>query len=298
VTGEPIVKTTQAAKTSIFYVPYIGALAPFWDGTNWLLIKLAELTLPLDSNSGHTGYHQANKNFDLLLDYNAGTPRLVSSPAWTSAIARADALMRKDGIRLNNASMVVRFGTAAGDTATIAAQRLTQIGTFRTSSTNGQTEFIFGGVAAGGTAGSLLLWNAYNRVPHKTRCSDSTDSWTYGSSTFRPSNNSPAMRHSFITGEDTDAYLAIFSGRVQASASGAAFQGIGIDVTNAVEPGAAAFSPPSADSLPVATLVGTPIMGFHFLQAVERSNAGTATFYGDFTEPTVQQNSFAIMLWL
>ena len=85
--------TDQTAKTTIYYTPYVGAAAPVWDGTAWSLVILAELSLALDSSSGHTGYHQSAKNFDVFLDYNGGAPRLVTGPAW-STTRRAPARSR------------------------------------------------------------------------------------------------------------------------------------------------------------------------------------------------------------
>ncbi len=99
--GTPVLTSDQTAKTTIYYTPYVGSVAPFWDGTTWTLVSLAELSLALDSNSGHTGYHQSGKNFDLFLDYNGGAPRLVSGPAWTNDTTRASDIARQNGIWLN-----------------------------------------------------------------------------------------------------------------------------------------------------------------------------------------------------
>ena len=121
--GTPVVTSDQTAKTTIYYTPYAGSVAPFWDGTSWTLIGLAELSLALDSSSGHTSYHQSGKNFDLFLDANSGTPRLVERPAWTNDTTRASDIARQNGVWLNAASMTARFGTSSGDTVTIAASR-------------------------------------------------------------------------------------------------------------------------------------------------------------------------------
>ena len=101
--GTPVMITDQTAKTTIYYTPYVGAVAPVWDGTTWALVILAELSLALDSSSGHTGYHQSAKNFDVFLDYNGGAPRLVTGPAWSSDTARASAIARQNGLWLNSA---------------------------------------------------------------------------------------------------------------------------------------------------------------------------------------------------
>src|SRR5262245_18934383 len=70
VSGTPVLTSDQTAKTTIYYTPYVGSVAPFWDGTSWELASIAELSLALDSSSGHTGYHQSGKNFDLFVDHN------------------------------------------------------------------------------------------------------------------------------------------------------------------------------------------------------------------------------------
>ena len=164
--------TDQTAKTTIYYTPYVGSVAPFWDGTTWTLVILAELSLALDSSSGHTGYHQSAKNFDVFLDYNGGTPRLVSGPAWSSDTARASAIARQNGVWLNSASMTARFGTGSGDTATHRGEHrhlprhVPGLGRWPDASSSSAAS------AAGGASRSLLLWNAYNRVPV------SASSWT------------------------------------------------------------------------------------------------------------------------
>lgn len=72
--GVPISTSDQLAKTAIYWTPIDGGYAWFFDGTIWAPELLSELSLPLDGDSGHAGYHQSGKNFDLFLDHNSAAP--------------------------------------------------------------------------------------------------------------------------------------------------------------------------------------------------------------------------------
>ena len=147
--GTPVLTSDQTAKTTIYYTPYVGSVAPFWDGTSWALASLAELSLALDSNSGHTGYHQSAKNFDLFLDHNGGAPRLVSGPAWTNDTTRASAHRPPERHlaqrRLDDGPL--RHGQPATRRRLLRAAA-TWVGTFRASA-DGQTEYMLGGIGGG-----------------------------------------------------------------------------------------------------------------------------------------------------
>lgn len=279
VTATPVMTTTQSAKTSIFYCLYNSNLVPYWTGAAWATDTFAELSLALDSNAGHTGYQQSGKNFDIFYDHNAGSGRIVSGPAWTSDVARADALVRLNGVLVNNASIVVKFDASAS-TATIAANLLTYLGTMRASA-DGQCSYVFGALAANGTAGSFLLWNMYNRVSVASVTQDSTDSWTLAAGTIRGANNSATMRCSFVSGLTEDAFLARYYCGMGAGTANGLGVGIGYDSTTAFS-GAWAWSNTAATFVMGSGEFATTAIGFHYLQALEQSySAGTATFFGD-----------------
>ena len=260
-------------------------MAPFWDGTSWTLVSLAELSLALDSNSGHTGYHQSGKNFDLFLDYNGGSPRLVSGPAWTNDTTPAVDVVRQNGIWLNVASMTARFGTSSGDTATIAASRATWLGTFRASA-NGQTEMSLApAAAAGGSNNKLFLWNAYNRRPLAALVRESADSWTYATASWRAFNNSNSNRLSYVVGLNEDPVAADVRG-LMVNSAGTGILGIGVDSTSAFSGLTGAGGGSTANVPASASYNGYPGRGFHFLQMLEQSNSGTTTFYGDAGAPS------------
>ena len=289
-TGTPILSSTVLAATTIFYTSYLGATAPFYNGTTWNVPTLSELSLALDSDNTHTGYQQSGFNFDLYLDYNSGAPRLVTGPAWSTDILPSIARTRVNGILLNAAIMTVRFGTGATDTVSIAAQRATYVGTFRASA-NGQTEFVFGAAGVGGSSARIFLYNAYNRVLVPTFIQDSTASWTEVSNSglgVHPLNGSLTNRVSFVDGLGDSVYLFGMDVGVQAPAALAgqnAYVSMGLDsISTAATPtwfaGHGIVSALLACSL---FYIGRPGIGFHFmqeLQVVVGGGAVTFTFYG------------------
>lgn len=295
VSGSPVMTTSQSAKTSIFWTPRGGAHFPWFDGVFTTMVNSGEISLALDSNAGHTGYHQSGKLFDLFLENTTGTPRLVSGPAWTNDTTRASAVAYKNGFRTNSGATTVRFGTNSGDTLSLGANLGTFVGTFRASA-DGQTEFVFGALAASGTAGSFLLWNEFNRVLTKAMVRDTADSWNLASAAIRSANNSATMRVSFVTGAQEDFVEATYQSTATPGAGGVAAVGVGLDTTTAftgiigsVNNNGLQHAPRGHDT--------AQVLGFHFYQAIEAAQvAGTATFFGDNGTPTYYQNGLMVSL--
>lgn len=296
VTATPVMTTSQSAKTTVYYTPYNSSLISYYTGSVWATNTFAELSIPLDSNAGHTGYQQSGKNFDIFYDNNAGSPRIVTGPAWTSNTARADAIVQLSGIWVNNASIVTKFDTSAS-TATIAANLLTYLGTMRASA-DGQTQFIFGAVAAGGAAGSFLLWNCYNRRPLSSFVGETTDSWSYATAAWRAANGSATMRHSVVIGINEDALQARYQSSMYAITN-AATVGVGLDVTNSYTGNAPYIITSSGVYVSaVAEYAGLPGLGFHFLSANEYGSTGGSVFSGDGGGPTFVQCGLSINVWM
>ncbi len=84
----PVTATDVTAAMSVYYTPHEHDRVPIYDGENFVETVFSELTLGLDSNSGHTGYQQSGKNFDLFVVNDAGTIRLGTGSAWSSDTSR------------------------------------------------------------------------------------------------------------------------------------------------------------------------------------------------------------------
>lgn len=300
-TATPIQTAENATAATVYYTPYKGLYVPLWDGTNTLMTSFAaELSIALDSNSGHTGYQQSGKNFDLFIYSDAGTIRLVTGPAWASDTARATALEYKNGFLCNAASMTGRFGTANGNTVTVGQDFGLCVGTMR-GSADGQTAWVANpAAAAGGGACKLFLWNAYNRRPASAASKDSTDTWTYATATWRSANNNTANRITAVFGLNEDAVSVVHNAWATHSNS-AAIVGVGLDVTSAytgTPGGGTSASTPSLSLSMSGRYDGLPGTGAHFFQAVEYGTSGTTTFHGDNATPLNEQMALIFQGWM
>lgn len=284
-TATPVLIAAVTSATVIYYTPYVHQLVPIYDGTVWAMFSVAEISITIDTTN-----HLSGTNYDLFVVNDAGTRRLGTGAAWTTNTARAEALARLNGIWTNNASFTFRYSSVA--TLTVAANRATYVGTFRASA-NGQTEFSFGGLAAGGTEAKFYLWNCYNRRPMAATVRNGTDSWTYDTNTWRSQNTSDAMRVSMVLGLSEDAILGILAQLASSSGGNNASFAIALDVTNTYAQSMANAGGTIAISAN-AIYLGLPGLGYHFLQAIENSGGATSTYYGDAGVPTQFQSGFHV----
>jgi len=293
-TATPVTTGDVTAATTIYYALYSGDKIPLYDGAAWASTTFTELSLALDSTGAHTGYHQSGKNFDLFIYNDAGTLRLASGPAWTNDTTRADAIARKNGRWTNNASIVLRFGSASWNTVTAAANLALYVGTFRASA-DGQTE---------DSAKKRFMWNFYHRARrHTANATETANSWTYTTATFRQANANTANQFEYVCGVAEDAVEAT----VQATASNSGASGttstvgIGVDSTSANSALATmTYTNNSATQYSSHTMAhyrGVPGLGYHYLAWLEWSTAsGTTTWYGDNNIPSQQQSAIIGMV--
>lgn len=260
VSGTPEMTTAQSAKTTLYYTPAIGNRISLFNGDTWSVYSFSELSLSL---SGLT----ANTNYDCFIYDNNGTLTL-ELVAWTNGTTRATALVSQDGVLSKSGTLQRRY-----------------LGTIRTTGSTGQCEYSFGGTAAGGTEAKLFVWNYNNRRPVSTFVADSTDNWTYASTTWRAANNSSTMRTTFVVGVDTD-IDAEYIGIIGANTGEQGSVAIGLNATNApasrsayqyvFESGATTIVGPAK-----AQYSGFVSAGLNFVSALEQVAAGTVAFIGD-----------------
>lgn len=286
--GVPVLSSDVTSATTIYYTPFVGDICPVYDGTAFVPVVFAELSLALDGTSSDTGYHQVGKNFDLFVINDSGTPRLATGPAWSSDTSRGTGagtteLQRLNGLLTNKNSMTVRFGAASGNTLTAAAGQATFVGSFRTSG-NGSTQVQFGGIAVGASAGFIGLCNAYNRRPFRCFSGDSTDTWTYAVAAWRAANNSSGIRCSFLSALGDYDVSAEYAVPADTSATTSGYVGVKLDATTGYDGRSGYVFSVSAGSRAqaVARADYQPSVGWHFVTATENSD-GTAqvTFRGD-----------------
>lgn len=272
VTAVPVMVSTQSAKTTIYYTPYQGNLAPIYDGTNMLPTVFTELSVLTTDTTKSPAAIGASKVNDWFVWNDSGTIRIGHGPDWTDDTTRSagTALTRVNGILLNNASI----------TNGPAASRGTYVGTTRSDGSS-QLNWIYGASSSGGTAAVHGVWNAYNRVDVLGYVQDSTANWTYTTNTWRAANNSSTMRASFISGLAEDQMNALYMiGGINSALNGF-YVGIGFNSTSAASGISGEFNTGTASQLGSATgYYGTTGLGFNYFNAIEASDAaGTTTWY-------------------
>lgn len=274
-TGVPVLTSTVSGATTVYYTPYVGYKVPIYDGTTWKMTTFAELSQATTDDTKSPAAVANNSNYDLFVWNDSGTVRCTRGPAWSSDTSRGTGAGTTE-LEYVNGILMNKIAITNGP----AAQRGTYVGTIR-SDGSAQINFVYGALAASGTAGLFGVWNMYNRVRIGTTVADTTDNWTYGTATIRPSNNSSTMRVSYVMGMAQDAIVAEFHTMAISVASIIGI-GVGYDSTS-VFSGAPAVN--NFGSSAGATLVSkfvTLSLGFHYVQALEVASSGTdVTFYGD-----------------
>lgn len=228
----PVMTSTQSAQTAVYYAPYSSPYVPIYNGTQVGLYRFTSsnsdtvgLTLTLGSNWA------ANAVYDVYVFLNSGTVTLCTV-TWTNTTTRATALANFGGLLTNGASATCRTTNAA--TVTLAQNQGTYVGSFYTNGSTGTVDWILGASASGGTAGSLGVWNYYNRVLVVTAVTDSGATYNYATATIRQARASTGNQVKFLTGAAEDGITATVAASFTTTAAvGNSLFGVGCNVTNA-----------------------------------------------------------------
>lgn len=239
VSGTAVINTDSVAATAIYYTPYTGLLVPIYNGTSFIPTSIiAELQLTLNSS------HAANNIYDCYVFSLNGVPTLGTGPSWSAGTggsitagscargtgAGGAAIARVQGVWTNAASMTLRYGDGT-TTTSVNANMATYVGTMFMDGTNGQVSCY----TSTGQSRKWGIWNAYNRIPITLQASDSTASWTYATSAFRPSNNDPNNSFTTLSGLPEEAITLEFVQPAGAAANNSAASSaiaIGVNSTN------------------------------------------------------------------
>lgn len=247
--GVPVSTTAQTAKTTLYLTPYVGNQIALYYNSAWVIYSAAEMSISLADLTASTPY-------DVWCYSNSGTPTLELL-AWTDAATRATALTRQDGILVKSGAATRRY-----------------LGSVYINASGGQTDDSPGGADA---EGKRYVWNYYNRVSRHCYITTATASWTYGTATWRASNNSAALRFGCMVGVAEDC----ISSRMQiATNPQLAYIGIGVDSASSISSLISAHATGQTNMLQV-EYSKVQAAGYHYYQAMETISGGiTNTFYG------------------
>ena len=288
-TATPVMTSTTSGQTTVYYTPYVGQYVPLYNGTSWTMTDVGgELSQATTDSTKSPAACTTNTNYDLFVWNDSGTYRCTRGPAWSSDTARGTGAGTTELQRMTNGLYTNKNAITNGP----AANRGTYVGTIRTNGSS-QVDFIVpSSAAAGGTAGVIGIWNAYNQDMFVASSQDSTDSWSYTTASWRASNNSSTMRTSFVTGLAGGIISATFAAwGISTTTPGR--HGIGYDSTTA-KAGVSGNATVASSNIAGFPFHSRPReIGWHYLSAIEFGGTG-ATFYGDSGSPSEIQNGLEV----
>lgn len=214
----------------------------------------------------------ASKNVDIFAVLVSGAIELRLGNIWTNATTRAIAVSAdlSSGIYTN-------YDATLNSTNynSIPADQGTYLGTVRTTATAGQTE---------SSVTKRFIWNYYNRFPMVLNVTDTTDSWTYTTATWRQVRATSTNQVDVCIGILEGVVFVEAFHLVSNTSSVNTATGIGVDATNAnsaLTYGGSA-SAGGGNTPCSARYIGRPGVGYHYFAWLEISQAaGTSTWKGD-----------------
>lgn len=252
--GTAVTSADVTGAGTLYFTPYRGGHIALYDGVAWLVYAFTEASLALTLTSG--------KNYDVFAYYDSASSsvKLELSAAWTNDSTRADSLTTQDGVYVKSSDPTRRY-----------------LGTIRASGSNTTED----------SAVKRFVWNYYNRVPRFLRRLESTDSWTYTTSSFRQANASSSNQVEAVIGmSESKLHLQVFGWASTNSAGLNVSVAIGEDSTSAAASGNIGMRtglPSTAGGYQVAaSLAKYPAAGYHYWAWLESGGgAGITTWYGD-----------------
>jgi hypothetical protein len=250
-TGVPVTTADVTGATTIYWTPYKGKYIALYNGsTAWTLLAFVETSLAL-------GTLTAALPYDLFAWNNGGTLALELL-AWTSATARATALVLQDGVLVKSGATTRRY-----------------LGNFCTTATTTTED----------SQVKRYVWNYYNRTLRPMKRLESASSWTYASAAWRQANANTLNQLAWVTGVDEQP-VSVAVVTVAANPTGNTLLGgaIGLDSVG---------GPTSAQSVTfysqvanvnienVCLLTVFAGIGAHYAAWLDYSGAGTTTYQGN-----------------
>lgn len=282
--GVPVLTSTVAGATTIYYTPDCGNLIALWNGSNFSPVVFSETAQALADLTKSPTAAAVNSVYDMFAWDDAGTKRVTRGPAWSSQTLRGYTLSKVQGIYVN--PNPITNGPAAGYG--------TWVGTIATNG-SGTVDFILGLSAAGGGAASIGVWNAYNRRNLKTMIQDSNAIHSYTTASYRSYDNSTTMRCSAVFGSSEEAVEAeIITYIKSASASSAVVSvAMGLNSTTTMSGVSGNFNPGGGvvGGYISGKYSGNAPLGWNFFQALELGSAA-ATFGGPGADALIYSGTF------
>jgi hypothetical protein len=255
------VMTTDTVGTILYLLPFGGNQYSVYDGADWQTFTLGSSGININTSG-----LSIDTNYDVYVT-NHTSPALELT-AWTNDTTRATALVLQDGFYVKSGATTRRY-----------------VGTIRTYDSGGATVGFAhqpnGGVSQSRPA-RLFVWNCYNRMGVTALVTDSTNSWTYSSATWRQMNNNTNNQIDVVAGLQEEPVTIQNTALVLPTAGNFGAIGIGVSSTTVAsqninyDPGGT-----GVQTFQSAFYIAMATIGKISYTAIEQVGAGTVTFYGD-----------------
>lgn len=260
-TGDAV-PISAAGQTTVYYTPHRHNRVQLWDGTRWYWSDFAELSQATTDNTKSPAAVANNSNYDVFVWNDSGTMRATRGPAWSSATARGSGAGTTEleyfmGRWVNK--NVITNGPVG--------RRGLYVGTIRSD----------GSAQINDTLAKRHVWNMFHRVVRPMAVTESTNSWSYLTATYRQANANAANQLAYVVGfNDDPVYARVFA--IYDSATRGSV-GIGLDSTTV---NSALVFGAGIGGILEATYHGQGGLGSHILVWLENGGgAGAATWLGD-----------------
>lgn len=279
--GTPITTTDVTNATTIYYAPLTGEYVPIYNGTSQQLYQFTSSTTDTVGLSVTLGSNWAGGSaYDWFVALNGGSPVLCSGPAWSSAAAGSSSrgtgagttqLALFDGLYTNAVSITCR--TSNTTTIAVPANEGTYVGSSLMTAAGATTD----------SASQRYVYNLYNQTQRKLKNpTETTNTWTYSTTTWRQANANTADQFSLFVGEPGSLLSVDVYSTADSSPANFMAVGIGINSTNtdsADNHTTCAQTTKCSISAALNTYPGLGLQNYVWLEAVGVSG-GANDFYG------------------
>lgn len=283
--GISVMPNDAVAQSTLYYVPERGDRIPIYNGASFANSSISsvgsQLSMSLDSNASNPGYQQSGNLFDIFAFVSSGVPKLGTGPSWASLVSRGSGagtteLQVLNGLWVNKNAILLKIDTT-GSRISVAVNQATYLGTMYATA-NGQCSMQFYPTpVVGGSNNILGLYNAYNRVNIVSQVGEASNSWSYGASAWRSANGSNNNRVSFVDGLQKAYPVAEITQYINCNNEAQ----IGINFDSATNTPLHFADIISTINVTATTLESsTPLLGFHYVQAMENAAFGTHNYFG------------------
>ena len=246
--GTAVTTADVTGAGTVYFALDKGDQIALYNGSSaWETVVFAEMSIAL---SGGT----ASKPNDIFLDYNGGSPALAIL-AWTNDTTRATALVKQNGVWVKTGDTQQRY-----------------LGTL----------WLDGSKQCADSNANRHCWNLENQRIRPLKKIETTDSWTYTTSSYQQANGSSANQVEVVLG--VAQAVEVILGAISSNSENGRWRmnAIGKDGTSAN--GITGRVTETASEVGMTTSVYNEItaVGRHYFVWLEMSSAGgTTTWYGD-----------------